>query len=267
MTIFEFADYRPYLKHYIRHLPKGGRGEVSRMAEHLGVNSTLLSQIFSGTKDLTLEQAQSMCEYLALGSLESDYFILLVQIARAGSVKLKNYFRGKLALLKKDSQQVTNRIEQDRVLTDYERSVFYSSWLYTSIRLYTSVGKGKTIDEITERFDVPRTRVVEVLRFLVDVGLCTEEGGYYQMGAQRTHLERGSPFLMKHHSNWRVKALERAESISEQELMFTAPLSIARGDLAHVREEIMTLIKKLSDTVKESEAEDVGCLNIDLFWV
>ncbi|MGE3759736.1 MAG: TIGR02147 family protein [Pseudobdellovibrionaceae bacterium] len=267
MTLFEFSDYRPFLKHYIRHLPKGGRGEVSRMAQHLRVNSTLLSQIFSGSKDLTLEQAQNMCEYLALSSLESDYFMLLVQIARAGSVKLKNYFRDKLELIKKESLQVAKRIAQDRVLTDYERSVFYSSWLYSGIRLYTSVGKGKTIDEIAERFDIPRARAVEALRFLASVGLCKEEEGRFKMGAQRTHLEKGSPFLIKHHTNWRIKSLERAESVSDDELMFTAPLSINKKDFARVREEIMGLIKKVSETIKDSEADDVGSLNIDLLWL
>jgi hypothetical protein len=45
-------------------------------------------------------------------------------------------------------------------------------------------------------------------------------------------------------STWRVKALQRAELLTDEELMFTAPLSISEKDFAYLREEIVKLITK-----------------------
>jgi hypothetical protein len=208
-----------------------------------------------------------LSDYLALGALETDYFILMIQIERAGTSKLKTYYREKLEALKKESLQVAKRIQQDRKMSDLERSIFYSSWLYTAIRLFSSVGEGQTVDTVVERFDIPRPRAVEVLRFLSETGLCMEEGGVYRIGAQRTHVEKGSPFLLKHHSNWRIRAIEHSEGLSDEELLFTAPFSVARKDFAKFREQLLEVIKSISDQVKNSPAEEVACLNIDMFWV
>src|SRR6185312_5178388 len=133
--------YQTYLRSYMKTLPKNGRGEVNRMASYIRVHSSLISQILSGAKDFSLEQAYEMTAYLALNSIEADYFILLVQKARAGTHTLQKYFQRKLDVIKNQSLEISKRIPQDRTLSDFERSVFYSSWLYIAIWLFTSIGE------------------------------------------------------------------------------------------------------------------------------
>ena len=94
--IFEASDYRGYLKEYLLKLPKQGFGEGKRMAKHLGVSSTFISQVLGGGKQLSLEQAQELSEYLGHSELEADYFFHLVQMDRAGTAKLKRLFQQKL---------------------------------------------------------------------------------------------------------------------------------------------------------------------------
>ena len=57
MVIFEFDSYKDYVKTHVESLPNGGRGEWGRIARAIGVNSTMVSQIFKGPKDLSIEQA------------------------------------------------------------------------------------------------------------------------------------------------------------------------------------------------------------------
>jgi len=87
------------------------------------------------------------------------------------------------------------------------------------------------------------------------------------MGPQRTHLESTSPLIQKHHSNWRLKALQRSDSLDPEELMYTSPVSLSREDFKIIREDLVLMIKKVLDRVHPSPAEEVACLNIDFFWV
>jgi hypothetical protein len=192
---------------------------------------------------------------------------MLVKIERAGSRLLKDHYKKKLEKLKEQSLNLKERVNQDRILSDYEKSIFYSSYLYSAVRLSTSIGEGQTISEIAERFQIPREKVTAILSFLMESQLCNEENGKYFLGTQHTHIERGSPFLPRHHHNWRVKALERTDSISDQELQFTGPVSISKEDFQSVRELLVEVISKSLDKVKKSEPTEVACLLIDWFLI
>ena len=267
MSIFKNRDYKVFLKQYIQALPKRGHGEIAKIANHLDVNSALVSQIINGPKDFTLEQGHELVKYLGLSEIEADYFLLLLQKERAGTHQLKSYFQNKIELLLKDSRQVANRVSQDYQLDDKAKAIFYSSWMYTAARLLTSIEEFQTVDAIAERLQISRAKASDILRFLANSGLCVEEKGRYKMGPSRTHLEYGSPFLNRHHLSWRTKAIQSIDVLREDELLFTAPLTISRTDFANLRERILKLIQEVSVEVKDSKSEAFFCFNVDLFEV
>lgn len=235
------------------------------MAKALGVHSTLVSQVLNGDKDFSLEQALLASEHVGLSGMESEYLLALVQRERAGSAKLRAHFAEKLASLKRESLQLAKRVTQDRVLTDLEKARFYSDWIYSALGLQTSVRGFDTIDKLAEHFELPRARVAEMVQFMLSSGLLREQSGALTMGAQRVHLEHGSPFLKQHHLNWRLKSMQRASDLSNEELMFTAPMSLSRADFMKLREQLVTVIKGVFELAKDSEAEQLACLNIDWF--
>ncbi|OQW48217.1 MAG: hypothetical protein A4S09_13995 [Proteobacteria bacterium SG_bin7] len=256
------------MKNYIGNLPKKGRGEASRLANSLGVSTTLISQVLSGAKSLTPEQTQRLIAYLGLTSLEADYLTFMVHKERAGTADLKKYWNSKLSQIREDSLKISNRVKIDKILNDEERVVFYSSPLYSAIRLYTSVGEnGKNLFEICERFEISRAKAANILNFLVKAGLCEEKNNRYLLGAQKTHLEHDSPHLLRHHSNWRSRAIYYSESLLESEMMYTAPVSLSRKDFEILREEMAVFIKKFLERVHNSSAEEIACLNLDFFWI
>ena len=51
MTIFEFLDYKAFLKKFLRTRKTLGRGSMARLAEHINVHPTFISQVISGSKD------------------------------------------------------------------------------------------------------------------------------------------------------------------------------------------------------------------------
>ena len=268
MSLFKFKDTKSYLRYYLAQLPKKGRGEISKIAKELRVSTTLVSQVLSGDKSFTLEQAQLLCEYLGLTGIDAEYFMLLVLSDRAGSMRLKKLWHEKIEKIREQSLQLSNRVKADRILTDHERSVFYSSPLYAAIQMYTSVGvKGQSLEEICLRFEISRKQAAEMMKFLVGAGLCVEEADRFKMGIQKTHLGQGSPFLPRHHANWRVRAIQRSENLEDSELMYTVPVSLSKKDFSELREEMAEFIKKFLDKVHDSDAEEIACFNLDWFWI
>jgi uncharacterized protein (TIGR02147 family) len=268
MSIFKFKDYRSYLRGYIQQLPKNGRGELSRIAKHLEINTTLLSQIMSGTRDFNPEQALALSEYLAHSEIEADYFSYLVQHRRAGTAQLRSHLGKKIEQIRDEALKLSKRISHDMKLTDNQRAIFYSSWIYSAVHLFTSTKqKGVTLVEIADRFEISKNKTAEIIQFLINSGLCIEKLGYYSMGVQSTFVERGSPDLIKHHANWRLKAIQKSESLSEQELMYSGQFSLSNNDFEVLREQIAEFLKRTNKTIKESPAEIIAGLNIDWFWI
>jgi uncharacterized protein (TIGR02147 family) len=267
MQIFEYDHYKPYLKDWMKTQPRRGHGETQRLAEAIGVHPTLVSQVLRGDKELTLEQGMLAAEYLSLTEFETEYLLALIQLARSGNTALQKHFKKRLLAMKQDSLKVAKRIKKDRELNDVQKAQFYSDWIYSAIRLQTSIEGFKSVDKLAERFDLPRANVVAIAEFLQDAGLIEASAKGLQLGSQRTHLDPSSPFLRQHHTNWRLQALNRAPNLSEQELMFTAPMSVSHQDFLSIRGDLMDLIKTVFKIATDSKAETVACLNFDWFQV
>lgn len=267
MSIFNFVDYRSFLRSHIENLPKNGRGEINRIASFVGVHPSLLIQVLSDTKNVSLEQAQLLCDYLGFTNQETDYFLCSVQLQRAGTVKLRAYFKENLNRLKNASIELSQRVRQDRNLTEEEKSIFYSHWLYAAIWLQTSLATGQSLDGIVDKFQISRERATQILHFLVDTQLCVSEQGRFRMGPQSIHLARGSVHISKHHTNWRLKAIDASDRIEPEELMYTAPISVSKSDFEKIRSRLADVIKEVTDVAIKSEAEQIACFNLDFFLI
>lgn len=269
MNIFNFSNSSVFLKEYVRKLPRRGHGEVSRIAEHLGVSSTLVSHVLSGDKTFTFEQAFKLTKYLGLIDLEAEYFLAIHHYERAGTADYKSYWSAKMNSLREQSFLLSKRLkEKGHVLSEQERAIYYSSYLYPALRLYSSVGEsGQSIQNLASRFKIPVQRCAEIMRFLVAAGFCFEEDGFFKMGQQSTHLEKGSPHLLRFQTDWRMKGIYAAEGLSEEELLFTGPVSLSKADFKKLREEMIKFINSFLETVHASQAEEIACLNIDWFWI
>jgi uncharacterized protein (TIGR02147 family) len=268
LTVFEFEDYKKFVLKRLEAMPKKGRGEMLRIAESLRMHSTRVSHIFKGKMNLTLEQACGLAKHLGLSALESEYFLLLVNLERAGSEDLKQMLRLQGQKIRAQAKDLVNRVPREKILTEEQKAVFYSSWFYSGIRLATSIPRYDNVDALADRFQMPREKVRAVVDFLLATGLCAESDGHLQMGSKTTHLEHSSPLVLRHHANWRLKALARHESLGDKELAYTCPVSVTLEDQIKIREMLAEFIEKfLKRVVASDPAEQLACLNIDWFGI
>lgn len=265
VNIFEFADYRHYIHAWLKAQKSQGRSNLSKLATVAQVHPTFLSHVLGGHKQLSLEQAAQISDEMEHSRLEQDYFFILIHLDRAGSKRLKEYWLEKKQALEKEKNKLTRRFEKHRELNTEQRAKFYSSWLYAAIWVSTSINDKQTMNQVATRFNVSKDKAEEVLSFLVETGLCVEKNGSYSMGETHVHVPDDSPFVVKHHMNWRVKAIQQMDSRKLEELFFTCPMALSKDDFKKIREKLNKLIKEAIDLAKASPAEEVICLNIDFF--
>ena len=87
------------------------------------------------------------------------------------------------------------------------------------------------------------------------------------MTENHTHIGKGSPHLLKHHANWRIKAIQYSEELSENELMYTANVSISKNDFDELREKMVQFIKSFVTSAQASEAEEIATFHMDFMWI
>lgn len=265
MNLLDFSDYRVYLKQWLEEAKANKSSNLSRLAEVAQVHPTFLSHVFAGTKDLSLEQAAFISQKLQHTKLEQDYFFTLIHLDRAGTEILRNYWLARKKEIEAEKNKLSQRFEKHKELTVEQRAIFYSSWIYAAVWSSTAIDGGQSVSQVAERFQLSRDQAEEILSFLAQTGLCHEKAGAYSLGELHVHVSNESPFVVKHHTNWRMKAIQKMDRRQPTELFFSAPMSISKKDFDVIREQLNIAIKKIVDVAKDSPAEEVVCLNIDFF--
>ncbi len=265
VSVYEYVDYKKFVLSWLKTQPQGGRGFFTLLANKLGTSNAAISQIFKADRHLSLEQALDLSELLNLAESDSLYFLWLVEYARAGSVKLQKKLLGKIKSEQKAQQQLINRVPKDLTLTDELKSIYYSSWLYTGLRNLVATDKIENLEELALRLKVSPEKTQKALQFLIENLLIVREKGRLKVGPQKTHLESSSPWVIKHHLNWRLKAMEAMQSDEPQNLFYTGPMSLSKDVAEQIRQQLPEFIKQIIDQVGPSDSEVVRCLNIDWF--
>ncbi len=266
MTVFDFQDYKQFVNKWISLQKGGGHGQLRQLALHLEINSVVMSQVFRGDRELTLEQALGVCEYIGLTEMERDYFLLLVQKARAGNHQLKAIFQKQAQALNVAAQALKNRVKHQK-FTDEDKATFYSQWYYSAVRLGVSIPSLNSVSALAEHLNLDRALVAKVVDFLLTNKLIVEKNGKLDMGPQVTHVGHDSPFVFRHHTNWRLKSLQVMEKTTDSDLYYTGPMALSQEAADKIRKLLVELVDKATKTAAPSDSEVLRCLTIDWFQV
>lgn len=265
MKVFEFDDYKQFVRKKLHDSNNKGHGQYSRIARDLNIHTSMVSQVFSGPKHLTFEQACRICKFFGFTELETDYFIALVQMERAGNEEAREKCKRDLERYKNQSGSLKDRLSKDVVLSESDNALFYSQWFYTATKLISSIKEFQTPEAISEKLGVPLHLINKALEFLISVGLCVEIDGKIKPGPANTHLGADSPLVGRHHQNWRVKGFEKMGTLTPSELFLTMPATLTEKDSLLLRQKIVEFIEEFVKVIDHSKGEALYCLNIDWF--
>ena len=266
-TVFDFTDYKHYLRHFEKNQPRGFRAHLAKL---LRVQPSYVSQVMSKDADLTPEQAESINDLLGHSSMAADYFVLLVQHARAGTVPLRQRIAARMEQTLKSRLRLKENFQLPTLKSE-RQAIYYSSWHYAAVHVAVSIPKLNTAKAIAACLGLAVSDVGTALDFLIASGIVEEVNGRFALKEFRLHLEDDSPFIKQHHSHWRFKTLEtmnRCATFGESEhLHYSSVVTISHQDVQKLRLYIRDFLTEAKSRIRASKEERIFSLNLDFFPV
>ena len=262
-TVFEFQDYKAYLREFAGIGQR--KGLRLKMAAAAKCQHTYVSSVLNGAADFSLEQADHVSEFMGHSKEEKHFFLLLVQKGRAGNRKLVGYFQEQIEGIKKQRLNLVHRLGKEHLLTELQQARYYSSWIYAAVHIALSIPRLQDRQRLSEFLQVPAAKVSEVIEFLLRCGLLAEENGRYLFGPTQIRLGNDSTQIVKHHTNWRNRAVESLERESERDLHYSGVYSVSRVDALRIKNQLLEDIKRCQKILRESAEEELFSFNVDFF--
>ena len=265
IVVFEYTDYRSYLSDALDEANSLKAGAQARLARFLACHPSYLSQVRKGRANFSLDQAQRVNLFFHHGDDASEYFLILVGLARAGTNDLRKELERQGERHRARHRNLGNRLKDIPMVEEKHRHIYYGSWHYAAIAMALTVPKLRKAGAIAKEFGLPKERVQEVLDFLVQAELAKTVEGEFYPGKSWLHLSEKSDLSAKDHLNWRLKAIQSLEKIRPNDLHYSAVISLSESDLKKLKERLIQTVKDCLETVKPSREEKIACMMMDFF--
>lgn len=265
MNVFVFKTYKMFLADYLK--KNKHKGLVSKIAEVCGCDRTYISQVLNGKAELLPDHMVRLTEYLGLTELESDYLINLLLKDRATSIAAKNIFEAKLKKIKDLegdlSQQIKNKKDAEEIISEEDKTLYYSNWLFSAIHILTSIENFQTVDSISKKMNCSETMVLQILKSLVDMSLVSKVKDKYVHSGKSMYLKRDASQIYSLHLQPRLESVKR--SYEKNDLHFTNIFSVSKEDVDKIRGQIMNLIEEQRSAVHASGSQTACVFCCDFF--
>lgn len=265
--LFEYKNYINFLSsRFGEEFNRSGKKKA--FANHIGCQSSFLSQVLMKKANLSLEQGIRANTYFNHTESESQYFMLLLQKEKAGNLELRKYFEAQLQIILDDQLKMHSRVKNFSEVNENIQGQYYSSWKYQAIQTLLSIKKLQNPESLCHYLSLPQKEVLEILEFLVKNNLAVREGNRYLIGPTHIHLSDRSNFLRQHHMNWRLRAMDALESkTNSADLHYSAAITLSKADAIQLRKMILENISDYLKLIRTSNEEAGFAICIDLFEI
>jgi uncharacterized protein (TIGR02147 family) len=266
VSLFDFKDYKLFIKALWG--DSGVRSGVKqKAAQFMGCHTAYLSQVLNKHSDFSIEQAQKLTRFLNLDEEETHFFLLLVQYSRAGTQDLKRYFDMQLEDIKQKRVHLKADLVAKNEISAEDKNKYYETWMPLALHVAVSLPNLKTREALAQHFHLPMKTIQSILKFLTETGVVVENNGVYSVGATSLHLDRDSHLIHRHHTNWRLRALNAIDQNKDTDFHYSAVYSLSRNDAEKIQAKIAQLIRENLKLVEPSKEEVIYCNVVDFFEI
>jgi uncharacterized protein (TIGR02147 family) len=264
VQVFDFNDYKAFLGAVLEENRKR-RGYQGKLAAASGCKTSYLSLVARGHVHFTPDHAAAACSFWGFSELESDYFMTLVHLARAGTPLLKEQLEKQLSKLRRRWQKLDQRITGERSELTLEQSIrYYSHWSFPALHTSLGVPELRTTEALARKFSIPEGEIRSILHELAGMGLIESRGNGWIKRSTNLHLAGDSPLARLGPTLWREQMCARRARSSEKELTYTGFHSVSRKDFERIRQHLIETIREIRHWIETSPDEDVLFLSLDL---
>lgn len=267
-NVFSYRSYKAYLRAAIADKTIHGWGSKSALARALSCQTSHISQVLKGQSHFSLEQADNVNNFLDHSRDEAQFFLLLLQLERAGTQSLRDFLQTQLDQLLEKQLVLKNRVNIKRVLSGEDQATYYSAWYYAAVHILITIPGFQTKNEISGYLGLSTRRVSEILDYLVSINLAVKLGNRYRVGDARIYLGSDSSMVAKHHANWRIQAIQSLDRGStKSDLHYSSVISLSRSDCENIKLQLVKSIEEIKARVKDSKEEELMCFSLDFFKI
>ena len=268
MNLFSYSDYKKFLKDKISE-NRALFGYKTKLAKAANCQKSFLSVVLSSHTHLTIEHAFGLSSFFQFNRAERDFFIHLLQFARAGTIELKKYYSEKMQNQKLEHENFGKRFPHENIVSEgKDAGIYYSNWTFAAIHILLTIPEYQTDSAIAKKLLIPLSQVRSVLRELADLGLAKKGSGVsWQATKMNIHIAKDSYLNQINHSNWRRKAEENIAQKTSDSVHYTGIYSLSRADLELLRDLIFDLVERSRKIAIASPEEELVCFACDFFRV
>lgn len=264
-SLFNFKDYKLFLKAVEAERASVQRGFRSRLSEVLNCQNAYISQIFNTHSHFSLEQGFKISVFLKLSASETKYFLLLIERARAGTKELAQHFSKDIEAMRETHFNVTERLPEAKTLSLEDRATYYSSSLYASIHIITTIPEFRSTESIATALKIPLSEAKEMILFLLSCGLLEEKKGQLIPGGAQIHLPKDSAHVRQHHTNWRLTSINHLSRKREDSVHYSTVSSLSLEDAEKLKKKFIEVIVDYIEAVGPSKEETLYNFNLDFY--
>ncbi len=264
-SLFNYTDYRNYLADRLK--SEQAWGAISKLAEAAGCQRSYLSRVLHSHVHLTADQAIGVAEHWQMSDSEKEYFLLLLDLARASRPSLKKFIEKKLTQIRRDHENLSKRLERTPLEMGEKERTYYSAWFWGAVHILTSIPEFQTSRAIAERLSMPLIMVREVLTQLEKFGLVRKDKDRYIHASGSLHINKTSPLVSMHHSNWRMRAIQMSQMPNQENIHYTVVQSMDPKAFQHIKDRILELIDEAAAIADPAPSEEAFCMTCDFFKV
>jgi uncharacterized protein (TIGR02147 family) len=264
-NIFEFTDYRKYLKAYFDERkasdPKFSHRFLARRLDLSTSNFIML--VMQGKRNLNPHLCFKFSELIGHKPKEASYFENMVQFGNAKSGKEKDTYFNRMMVLRKNLKVA--RIEESQ----YE---YYSNWYNPIVReLVTQPEFAGDIEELCKSV-VPSITLAQArksIELLLKLGLIREKGEGYEQAAElvATDPEVTSVAVRKFHREMGRLGVEALDRIPKGERNITSCTLALTEEQFEILKRRIEEMRNEAISLAEEGGQRVYQLNLQLFPV
>lgn len=271
MTIYEYTDYRLFLKDCIAEAKKSQPVlTYSGLSQKIRMQTPSFSKAINGSIHFTADQIHLLAQELGLNSEELEYLELLAEWGRSSLKARKDSLMKRIAGIQRkkvltpesiDAPDVEFQSLQDRV------EYFSSPWIplicvFLTIPFYQSKPS-----QISSELQIPETEFQKIIALLKKLKLIEEFAkGKYHSRQHTLHTKDLSSLIQNQQNLTKILSLQRATLVP---LSARYGLAVTFSTDEKVYEEIRQILVKAAMKIQEkvagSNSENVYQLNLDLF--
>lgn len=267
VNVFSYLDYIDFMKEMIKS-HRSVYGYKAAIADSAGCQRSYLSQVLAGHSHLTVEHAAGLSDFFEFNDLEQEYFLNLVLLARASSLKLKAMLEKKISQMQQHQENILNRIvEKKEVLSDEAAAIFYSNWSYLAVLIATTIEELRTVKKLAVRLNLKEIYIEKLVEDLQRLGLLKNVNGEWVATNHTIHLPKNSPFNSLNHTHWRQLATQNSFTDQPGSVHYTSVCTLSQTDAEKIKSLMLQLIDDSRKIISPSKEEVLYCLTCDWFQV